>query len=200
MRLDGRDVKRALDARLSALDADPARRARVRERIAKEEQPVKRKMTVSLAFALIAALALTGAALAAAGVNVFEYFAARDAPVVVQMEFQRLVGIAADEREAVRALDFKGGEMSVEQVRLRALRQVKQSAEHPAEVFRPEAAPLTENFKRFQAGHIVPVADFIIDMLRGHGKQAFNAVGGQDLHFIGIFLPLSLLFQNQVTV
>ena len=35
------------------------------------------------------------------------------------MEFQRLVGIAADEREAVRALDFKGGEMSVEQARLR---------------------------------------------------------------------------------
>ena len=78
MKLDGQDVKRALDARLSALDADPARRERVRRRIEKEEQPVKRKMTVSLAFALALVVALAGAALAA-GMNVFEYFAQRDA-------------------------------------------------------------------------------------------------------------------------
>ncbi|MBR3505287.1 MAG: hypothetical protein IKO07_13740 [Clostridia bacterium] len=78
MKPDGRDIKRALDARLSALDADPARRARVRRLIEKEEEPVKRKMTLSLACALIAALALAGVAWAA-GVNVFEYFAAQDA-------------------------------------------------------------------------------------------------------------------------
>lgn len=109
MRLDGRDVKRALDARLSALDADPARRARVRERIAKEEQSVKRKMTVSLAFALIAALALTGAALAAAGVNVFEYFAARDA---------RLAPIAQDAAPATQTpLSVASEELGVSSVR-----------------------------------------------------------------------------------
>ena len=79
MKIDERDVKRALDARLAALDADPARRRRIRERIEKEEQPVKRKMTISLALTVAAVLALTGAALAAAGMNVFEYFAQRDA-------------------------------------------------------------------------------------------------------------------------
>ena len=79
MKIDERDVKRALDARLAARDADPARRRRIRERIEKEEQPVKRKMTISLALTVAAVLALTGAALAAAGMNVFEYFAQRDA-------------------------------------------------------------------------------------------------------------------------
>jgi len=71
------EVGRAMDARLSAMDADPARRQRIRESISKEEKSVKKKMTIGLAFAL-AALALMGAALAA-GMNVFEYFAQRDA-------------------------------------------------------------------------------------------------------------------------
>ena len=78
MRLEGQEIKRALDARLASLDADPARRERVRRRIEKEEQPVKRKTTVCLAFALALAVTLAGAALAA-GMNVFEYFAQRDA-------------------------------------------------------------------------------------------------------------------------
>ena len=77
MKLEERDVKRALDARLSALDADPARRERVRRRVEEEEKPVKKKMTVSLAFALALAVALAGVGLAA-GMNVFEYFAQRD--------------------------------------------------------------------------------------------------------------------------
>ena len=59
-------VREAMDRRLSSLEASALRRARIRQRIEREEEPeVKRKLTIGMAFALIAALALGGAAVAA---------------------------------------------------------------------------------------------------------------------------------------
>ena len=62
---DAQIVRDALDRRLAALGPSAARRARIRERIAKEEPAMKKKLTASLAAALIAALLLgaVGAAL-----------------------------------------------------------------------------------------------------------------------------------------
>ncbi len=71
-------VRAAVDRRLSALQADPARREQIRQRIREESEPkMKRKMTVSLAFALVAVLALGGVALGLT-MNLFEYFGEKD--------------------------------------------------------------------------------------------------------------------------
>lgn len=79
MRKAEEHVRGAIDRRLSSLEASAGRRAQIRRRINREEEPVmKRKLTVGMAFALALALALTGAALAA-GVNLFEYFGKTDA-------------------------------------------------------------------------------------------------------------------------
>ena len=72
------EIRRALDARLAALEASPGRRARIRARIEamerKEEPVMKRKF--SMAVALVTALVLLGGTALAAGLglNLFEYF------------------------------------------------------------------------------------------------------------------------------
>ena len=72
-------IHEALDRRLSSLEADAVRRARIRQRIEREEEPkVKRKLTVSMAFVLAAVLAL-GSAAVAAGINLFEIYS-RESP------------------------------------------------------------------------------------------------------------------------
>lgn len=64
----------AMNRRLSALEASAERRARIRQRIEREEEPeVKRKLTIGMAFALIAVLALSGAAVAER-VGLFELY------------------------------------------------------------------------------------------------------------------------------
>lgn len=68
MRIDEESIRAAMNRRLSALDADPQRRARIRKRICQEEEPnMKRKLTLGLALALILSL-LTVTALALTGV------------------------------------------------------------------------------------------------------------------------------------
>jgi len=67
-------IREAMNRRLSSLEANTGRRARIRQRIEREEEPeVKRKMSIGMAFALIAVLALGGIALAA-GLNVFDIY------------------------------------------------------------------------------------------------------------------------------
>ena len=74
MKLNGTQIRSSMDSRLSALDADPARRARIRQRIYEAEEPVmRRKFTVSAALAAALVLALVGTAVAV-GINLFEYF------------------------------------------------------------------------------------------------------------------------------
>ena len=70
------EIKRAMDARLAALEGSETRRAQIRARIAresKEEEPVvKRKLSVAMALVL-ALMLLGGTALAAGlGLNLFE--------------------------------------------------------------------------------------------------------------------------------
>ena len=74
---DAQIVRDALDRRLAALEPSAARRARIREKIAQEEPVMKKKLTVSLAVALIAALLLAGVALAV-GLNLFDVFGESD--------------------------------------------------------------------------------------------------------------------------
>ena len=65
MRLDEETIRAAMNRRLSALDADPRRRARIRERIQQEEEPrMNKKLSLGLILALILTL-LTVTALAA---------------------------------------------------------------------------------------------------------------------------------------
>ena len=72
------EIRRAMEARLAALEGSPERRARIRARIeateSKEEPVMKRKL--SMAVALAAALVLLGGTALAAGLglNLFEYF------------------------------------------------------------------------------------------------------------------------------
>lgn len=76
----------AMNRRLSALEASAERRARIRQRIEREEEPkVKRKLTAAMAFALVAVMALSGIALAA-GMNLFEMYDEEDT---------RLTGLSA---------------------------------------------------------------------------------------------------------
>lgn len=72
------EIRRALDARLAALEASPERRARIRARIEateRKEEPVMRRK-FSMAVALVTALVLLGGTALAAGLglNLFEYF------------------------------------------------------------------------------------------------------------------------------
>jgi hypothetical protein len=68
-----------MDSRLSALGASAGRRERIRQRIHQEEEPVvRKKITVSMALAIVILLALAGVALAAS-LNLFEYFGRHDA-------------------------------------------------------------------------------------------------------------------------
>ncbi len=79
MRIDDWGIRGAMDRRLSALDASPVRRARIRQRIHQEEEVVvKKKLTVGMALAIALLLALAGVALAA-GLNLFEAFGQSDA-------------------------------------------------------------------------------------------------------------------------
>ena len=76
------EIRRAMDARLAALEGSEARRARIRARIAqesKEEEPVvKRKFSVAMALVL-ALMLLGGTALAAGlGLNLFEILGEKD--------------------------------------------------------------------------------------------------------------------------
>ena len=78
MKLDNTKIRASLDSRLSALEADPARRARIRRRIYEAEEPVmKRKFTASAVFAIALAIMLMGTAIAA-GINLFAYFGKDD--------------------------------------------------------------------------------------------------------------------------
>ncbi|MDR0928504.1 MAG: hypothetical protein LBM74_02195 [Oscillospiraceae bacterium] len=78
MKMTDEQIRRALNHRLSALN-DPARPARILNRIAQEEEPIymKKKMTRALALTLVSALVLTTAALATTG-NLFELFGQHD--------------------------------------------------------------------------------------------------------------------------
>lgn len=76
------EIRRALDARLAALEGSETRRVQIRARIAresKEEEPVvKRKFSVGMALVL-ALMLLGGTALAAGlGLNLFEILGAKD--------------------------------------------------------------------------------------------------------------------------
>lgn len=75
MKFDERQVRGAMDRRLSGLEPSAARWAGIRRRIDREERTVKRKLTMSTAIAMI--LALTGAVLAV-GINLFEIFGKDD--------------------------------------------------------------------------------------------------------------------------
>ncbi len=78
MKNERKRVREAMDRRLSSLQADPARRERIFERIEKESEPImKRKMTVAVVFVLVAVLALGGVALGM-GLNLFELFGQED--------------------------------------------------------------------------------------------------------------------------
>lgn len=74
-------IRQSLDARLSALQPSPARRARIREAVRasdeKGEPIMKKKLSVGLILAMVAVLALGGVALAA-GLNAFEHFGKND--------------------------------------------------------------------------------------------------------------------------
>ena len=66
MRIDEKTVRDALDKRFSGLTASPALTARIRQRIAQEEEPkMKKKLPVVLVFALV--LVSLGAVALAAG-------------------------------------------------------------------------------------------------------------------------------------
>lgn len=78
MKFDEREIRAAMDRRLSALEASEDRRRAIRLRIGEEEPVVKRKLTVSAALALALIMTLTGVALAAGIVNLFEYFGKED--------------------------------------------------------------------------------------------------------------------------
>lgn len=83
MRMNEHEIRGAMDRRLSALEASDDRRQAIRLRI-EAETPVKRRtLTVKAAIALALMLALTGAALAAGIVNLFEYFGKNDARLAV---------------------------------------------------------------------------------------------------------------------
>jgi hypothetical protein len=79
MRIDDARIRGAMDSRLSALDASAERRERIRHRIDREEETVvRKKITISIALAVIALLTLAGVALAAS-LNLFAFFGERDA-------------------------------------------------------------------------------------------------------------------------
>lgn len=74
--MNEKDVRGALDRRLSALTASPARRERIRRATEKEAMPVKKVFRTALILALVAALTIGGAAVASStrGLNIFALF------------------------------------------------------------------------------------------------------------------------------
>lgn len=78
MKLDEHGVRGAMDRRLSTLETSAERRRAIRMRIEEEKSFVKKKLTVGVVAALVLTLVLTGAALAAGIVNLFEYFGKND--------------------------------------------------------------------------------------------------------------------------
>lgn len=74
--MNEKDIRGALDRRLSALEASPARRERIRRATEKEVRPVKKVFRTALILALMAALTIGGAAVASStrGLNVFALF------------------------------------------------------------------------------------------------------------------------------
>ena len=74
MRLDEKKIRLSMDSRLSSLDADPARRRRIRKMIYEAEEPVmRRKLTTSAVLAVVLVMVLVGTAFAV-GINLFDYF------------------------------------------------------------------------------------------------------------------------------
>lgn len=78
MWIDNKDIRNAMDNRLSALDASAGRRERIRQRIDQEETIMRKKITASTLLVIALLLALAGAALAAS-LNLLEYFGKQDA-------------------------------------------------------------------------------------------------------------------------
>lgn len=73
-------IRQSLDARLSALQPSPTRRARIRQAVRAEEKGksiMKKKLSIGLILAIVTVLALGGIALAA-GLNAFEHFGKSD--------------------------------------------------------------------------------------------------------------------------
>ncbi len=92
MRLDEETLRAAMNRRLSALDADPRRRARIRERIQMEEPTMKKKLSVGLIAALIL-IVLTVTALAVSGV----IFSPRlDAAAAADRALEKEYGVTRD--------------------------------------------------------------------------------------------------------
>lgn len=83
MKIDEREIRQAMNRRMSALEASAERRMAIRRRIGEEEPVVRRKMTANMAIALVLTLALTGAALAVGMRNLFEYFGSDDERLAV---------------------------------------------------------------------------------------------------------------------
>jgi len=70
-----RALRRSVDRRLSSLQPSADRRARIRQAIMQQEEPImKRKLSLSMALALALAVLLAGLA-AAAGLDLFRFFA-----------------------------------------------------------------------------------------------------------------------------
>lgn len=81
--MNEKDIRGALDRRLSALEASPARRERIRRATEKEVRPVKKIFRTALILALMAALTLGGAAVASStrGLNLFAVFSKFGDPI-----------------------------------------------------------------------------------------------------------------------
>ena len=110
------EIRRAMDARLSALDGSETRRARIRARIAqesKEEEPkVKRKLSVGLVLAVALLLAFGGIAVAEiAGFNVFAFFA--------HGEHTEMVHLSEMEQQILASIQEKGTLISTSYTSLR---------------------------------------------------------------------------------
>ena len=81
--MNEKDIRSALDRRLSALENSPARRERIRRAAEKEMQPVTKVLRTALILALRAVLTLSGAAVASAtrGLNLFTMFSQFGDPI-----------------------------------------------------------------------------------------------------------------------
>ena len=81
--MNEKDIRSALDRRLSTLEDSPARRERIRRAAEKEMKPVTKVLRTALILALIAVLTLSGAAVASAtrGLNLFSMFSQFGDPI-----------------------------------------------------------------------------------------------------------------------
>ena len=91
MRIDEKTVRDALDKRFSGLTASPALAARIRQRIAQEEEP-KMKKKLSLTLGLVLALLLAAASAVAAGI-VFSRRA--DAALLADQALEKAYGVTS---------------------------------------------------------------------------------------------------------